>query len=134
MTNTTELRAPEELLKTDVLGRVQTPVERREALFDEFERSGLSGKEFTAMTGVNYQTFASWMQKRRRLRGDYEKMKAATKAKPQRKLRWMEAVVDGGTGKPGKALSIQLPGGARLEIADEQRAILAGRLIRELGR
>jgi hypothetical protein len=59
MTNTTELRAPEQLLKTNVLGRVQTPVERREAFLDEFERSGLRGKKFAAMTGVNYQTFAS---------------------------------------------------------------------------
>jgi hypothetical protein len=38
---------------------VQTPVERREAFLDEFERSGLRGKKFAAMTGVNYQTFAS---------------------------------------------------------------------------
>jgi hypothetical protein len=55
MTNTTELMAAEPLLKTDVLGRVRTPVERREMLLDEFEKSGLSGKKFAAMTGVSYQ-------------------------------------------------------------------------------
>jgi len=33
----------EAILKTDVLGRVRTPQERREHLLDEFEHSGLSG-------------------------------------------------------------------------------------------
>ena len=41
MTNTT---VPDEVLKTDVLGRVHTPRARREALLEEFERSGVSGK------------------------------------------------------------------------------------------
>jgi hypothetical protein len=58
MTNTT---LPEELLKSDVLGRVRTPVDRREALLDEFERSGLTGQKFAALVGVKYQTFASWI-------------------------------------------------------------------------
>lgn len=40
------------LLKTDVRGRVRTPVERREALLDEFERSGLGGPKFAALVGV----------------------------------------------------------------------------------
>jgi len=134
MTNTTELMTGGQLLKTDVLGRVQTPVERREALLDEFEKSGLSGKKFAAMTGVSYQTFASWIQKRRRTRGDYEKMRVGKAVRRPKKMQWVEAVIDGGPCRPGKALSIELPGGVRLEIADEQQAILAGRLIRELGR
>ena len=56
MTNTT---VPDEVLKTDVLKRVRTPLERREALLEEFERGGVSGKKFAALVGVNYQTFAS---------------------------------------------------------------------------
>ena len=32
----------ETIIKTDVLGRIKTPAERREQLLDEFERSGLS--------------------------------------------------------------------------------------------
>jgi len=69
MTNTTE--AGEEVLKTDVLGRMKTPAARREQLLDEFERSGLSGKKFTELVGVKYPTFATWAQKRRRQRGAY---------------------------------------------------------------
>lgn len=135
MTNTTTLAGPEQLLKTDVLGRVQTPVERREAILDEFEKSGLSGKKFAAMAGIQYQTFAGWMQKRRRARGDYGKVKAGGKGGAQGRVRWVEAVVAGGAGKAGgNALRLELPGGVRLEIADEGQAMLAGRLIRELGR
>ena len=37
--------ADEAMLKTDVLGRVKTPQERREQLLDEFERSGLTRAE-----------------------------------------------------------------------------------------
>ena len=56
MTSTT-LRE-ERVLKTDVLGRVKTPPERREALLDEFEKSGMSGVKFAQFIGVKYQTWA----------------------------------------------------------------------------
>ncbi len=61
------------LLKRDVLGRITVTREQREALLDEFERSGLKGLPFARMAGVNYPTFASWIQKRRRARGEYGK-------------------------------------------------------------
>ena len=54
----------EVILKTDVLGRVKTPAARREGLLDEFERSGLSGRQFAELAGIKYQTFATWAQKR----------------------------------------------------------------------
>ena len=63
MTNTT---VPDEVLKTDVLGRVHTPRARREALLEEFERSGVSGAAFAALVGVKYPTLAWWIQQRRR--------------------------------------------------------------------
>ena len=50
MTNTTEA-GETALLKTDGLGRVRTPVARREGLLEEFERSGLSGAKFAALAG-----------------------------------------------------------------------------------
>ena len=66
MTNTT---LPDEVLKRDALGRVGTPRVRREALVEEFEKSGVSAKKFAALFGVNYQTFASWVQAHRKARG-----------------------------------------------------------------
>jgi transposase len=54
------------VLKTDVLGTVKIGKDHREALLDAFERGGISGKAFARHHGVNYQTLASWIQKRRR--------------------------------------------------------------------
>src|SRR5690606_11128485 len=91
MTNTRE--AEEAVLKADVLGRIRTPRERREKILDEFEGSGLSGRKFAELTGINYQTFATWAQKRRRERKQYP---AAPKisTKPVSQVRWLEAVVE----------------------------------------
>lgn len=59
-------------LKTDCLGRVTVGREQREALLDAFEASSMSGLAFARRHGLVYQTFASWIQKRRRTRGDDE--------------------------------------------------------------
>jgi hypothetical protein len=132
MTNTT---LPEELLKSDVLGRVRTPVDRREALLDEFERSGLTGQKFAALVGVKYQTFASWIQKRRKVRGDYGRASgvgagtaALEVAKP---LQWLEAVAEP-SAREAKGLRVELPGGASVRIEDAAQAVLVARLLREL--
>ena len=120
------------ILKQDVLGRVQTPAARRDQILVEFERSGLPGLKFAELIGVNYQTFATWAQKRRRKRGDYAKM---TKKKKKKPVRWLEAVAAPAT-EPVKAgavlLVLQLPGGARLEISDVRQVALAAALMRAL--
>ena len=58
-----------ELLKTDTGGRVRTSPERREAVLDEFERSGLSGMRFAAGCGLKYPVFAGWVLRRKKQRG-----------------------------------------------------------------
>lgn len=119
----------ERVLKTDILGRVKTPPQRREALLDEFEKSGMSGSKFAELIGIKYQTWASWVQKRRRERAATTGDAPAT-APP---LRWVEAVLEG-DGAPAQSagLSVHLPGGARLEVADRRQAILAAELLRAL--
>jgi hypothetical protein len=124
--NTTQ--ASEMVLKTDVLGRVKTPAARREQLLDEFEQSGLSGQKFAELLGLNYQTFATWAQKRRRA-----PPKVPTRTKDQ--VRWLEAVVEEAqkSGAPSSwALVLELPGGARVQMADVQQAPLAAALLRAL--
>ena len=132
MTNTTGDSEPL-LLKTDVLGRVRTPAARREQLLDEFERSGTSGAKFAQLVGVKSQTFASWVQQRRRQR------KAAAKSQVTKSsastVRWLEAVVarttnpiDGGDA----TLPVHLPGGVRLEISCATQIPLAAALVRAL--
>jgi len=59
-------------LKADVLGRVRITAKHREALLDAYEESSMSGAKLAAAHGVKYPTFASWIQKRRRDRGEYE--------------------------------------------------------------
>ena len=47
----------EQILKSDARGRVRVPVERQEALLDEFERSGLSGVKFAQAGGSQISDF-----------------------------------------------------------------------------
>lgn len=133
MTNT----SGEQILKTDTLGRVKTPVVRREEVLDEFERSGLSGKKFAALIGIKYQTFATWAQKRRRQRGATvppRGMPAKVPVRPGDPVRWLEAVVENkrAGGSTQGVLVVHLSGGARMEIADAAQAMLAAQLLRLL--
>lgn len=121
------IKAGEVVLKTDKLGRMQTPAARREQVLDEFERSGLSGKKFAALIGVKYPTLATWAAKRRRERG------MPPVVKRSKSVRWLEAVVEPNRGDKSP-LVLELPGGARIEIKDAQQAALAGALLRTLAK
>lgn len=112
----------EELLKVDAVGRVWTSRRRREALLDEFERSGTSAAQFAALTGVKYPTFASRVQKRRR--------KKETSGRTEVPLRWMEAVA----AAPADGLCVHLPCGARMEIAHGAQAQVSAASLRALAR
>ena len=130
------------VLKRDVLGRVKTATAQREALLDEFERSGLCGTKFAAVAGVKYQTFASWVQKRRQATGAHSNSskKSAAKKKTVRRvpalpaLGWVEAVVDHAVVPVAKkaTLRLELPGGAGVLIADEAQTELAAALLKRL--
>jgi len=123
------MNATSMILKSDSRGRVRTPPERREALLAEFDRSGVSATKFCAMVGVRYQTFATWVQKRRR------GAKPQTIAQSTRPC-FVEAVrqaplVVGITGCP--ALRLHLSCGLSLELAERSQVALAVELIRALG-
>ena len=140
MTPTSERTgAPEgEIFKTDTAGRVRVPRARREALLDEFERSGASGAQFAAYVGVKYSTFAAWAHKRRRQKALTQG--AAPSEHPTQKaaepMRWWETVLE--AQEPGSAeagtLQVRLPGGAQLHIANGSQAALAAVLLEQLGR
>ncbi len=112
----------DQVLKVDVAGRVWTPRERREAVLDEFERSGMSAAKFAEFIGVKYTTFASWVQKRRR------PPNTGAPAAPSPALRWVEAAIQA----PGAGLCVHLEGGVRIEITDAAQAKLAAALLRAL--
>jgi hypothetical protein len=116
-------------LKVDASGRVWTPLERREAVLDEFERSGVPASKFAAHIGVKYPTFASWVQKRRQRRGDG----GAAMRPPPAALKWLEASVASAEANAAGPLVVHLPGGARMEVGDAAQVALAAQLLRALG-
>jgi len=125
MTDTNE--SDVQIMKVDKRGRVRTPAKRRESLLEEYDRSGLSGKQFAELSGLKYQTLATWLQKRRR--------QAKVCAKPADTARWLEAVVEqaqAGDGKDQLSLVVELPGGARVGISHVKQVSLAVSLLRGL--
>lgn len=135
----TSATLPDEVLKTDALGRVWVKRARREALLDEFERGGTSAQAFAKLVGVNYQTFASWVQKRRKARQPCPPMAKLEALPPAATgaLRLVEAVVErdgdeAGATIGGESLCLHLPGGARVEVRDSRQAMLAAELLKAL--
>lgn len=125
MTPTNE--AVEGVIKTDVLGRMRTSAVRRETLLREFEQSGISATKFAELAGIKYQTFATWLQKRRR--------QGKSPVKTADSVRWLEAVVEQAQATGRKSplvLMVELPSGARVEISDVKQVPLAAMLLRSL--
>ena len=126
----------ENLLKVDGRGRVRMPAEKREALLDEFERSGLSALRFSGLAGVKYPTFALWVKKRReaRAQSSHEPASAGSPlgGKP-RPVQFLE--VTPMTSSPSAiigGLKIELPGGAQLSLESPAHLPLAAELLRLL--
>ena len=116
----TSLNEVGQVMKTDGRGRVLVAVERREALLDEFERSGMSGAKFARLAGIKYATFANWVQGRRKRR--------AEGAVEERPIRLLEAVLEDG-GAVGAGLLIEFPGGGRVRVESPLQLRLAAELL-----
>jgi len=112
-----------EILKADGRGRVRMARERREALLDEFERSGLTGARFAAHYGLKYSSFAGWVQRRKRALAAAPVSNRGSKA-----VQWLEAVAE--TRTSAGVLTLLLPGGARMEITERTPLPLAVELLR----
>ena len=111
----------------DTKGRIRASKEQRRDILAEFERSGVSAAQFAKRTGLKYSTLAGWLQR-------YRRTKPPTRA---RQVRLLEAVVEPKPGTGGQipaVMVLQLPGGVRLEVADERQAVLAGVLVRTLAK
>ena len=107
----------------DSKGRVRVSKAQREVILAEFERGGVSAARFAQRTGLKYSTLAGWLQRYRR----------AKPRRPARSLRLLEAVVESAQDAvTGASLVLQLPGGVRLEVADEKQAALAAMVVRAL--
>jgi hypothetical protein len=114
------------LVKFDRRGRLRYAPEQKAALVEAYAVSGLSGPKFAALHGVKYQTFAAWLQKRKRA-GSSRGLPAPAG------LALVE--VEGPSSRPdGDALLLLLPGGTELHVVSHAAVPLAAALIRELSR
>jgi transposase-like protein len=122
MTSSTEpgVEPTHELLKVDSRGRIQISPERRSALLEEFDRSGMTGTGFARHYGIKYTTFAHWIRQR--------KIEHVARATPEKFL-----LVTSEPRTNTKSVLIHLPNGASLSVADTAQAELAGAIIRSLG-
>ena len=121
----TNMICSELVLKTDNVGRVITPRERREEILAEFDRSGMSGLAFARHYGIKYQTFVAWRKKRREGQG-------CTRAN---RINLVEAVIATEVEPPvatGGIVQVRLPGGASVEIGNQDQAGLVACLLRNL--
>jgi hypothetical protein len=126
----TSLHGESELLKADKRGRVRVTPQRRDELLAEFDRSGLSGARFAALSGVNYQTFAGWLHRRRKLQGNASAVVAH--AKPPT-VQWLETVIGKAQAPvtPANApVLVRLPSGPVIELTHASQATIAGALLR----
>lgn len=126
--STTE-EAAEAVLKTDNQGRVRVSRERRAALLEEFDRSGATVAAFSRMCGVNYQTFAGWVRKRRR-NGGTGAQEQVTVGAP---VRFAEVMMSGPV-QSEHGLDILLPCGARWKVGNERQCDLTAVLLERLSR
>jgi hypothetical protein len=118
------------LIRQDRMGRLRFTKEQRDALLDAFESSGLSGTRFAAAHGVKYQTFATWVQKRKQ---------PAAPSPPERPLPAALALalaeVEAFPAAPPEAgVELRLPGGIVVPVSRRDQVPLAVALILELAR
>jgi|LakMenE01Jun11ns_1017448.scaffolds.fasta_scaffold8769405_2 transposase-like protein len=113
------------ILKSDRRGRLRYSKEQKSALVEAYQTSGLSGPRFAALHGVNYQTLAGWLQKRKQTAST-----AVSRQTPPSPFLLVEAEFPAmpHTG----AMELILPGGAKLAITAPGHIPLAAALIREL--
>ena len=123
-----------ELIKTDRMGRMRFSREQRDRILDAFEASGLSGADFAKRHGVKYQTFATWMQKRR------QEKQAGSGSGPAggapvwvAELAEVELTPEAGDCS-GLPLTLKLPGGIEMTLSAASQAPVAAALLQALAR
>lgn len=128
-----------EVLKQDARGRVRASAQRREALLDEFEKSGASGMKFAQLVGIKYSTFANWVKQRRESAVTAkltacEASEAGGSTANAGPVRLFEALVENAPPAPAAAtmvdgLLIELPGGSRMRIESPGQLEMAAELV-----
>jgi len=135
----TSTRREAEVFKQDARGRVRVAAQRREALLDEFEKSGASGMKFARLVGIKYSTFAHWVKQRRERPAATKLAVCAASAASGStanagSVRLFEALVEGSPcrAEPSGTMAglvVELPGGSRLRVESPVQLRLAAELV-----
>jgi len=119
-----------ELIRQDRVGRLRFNAAQRRAFVDAFENSGMSGPQFAAHHGLKYQTFATWLQKRKRATGAYPALNPHTHFSP---LLLAEVETPPSTEEDSATpLEIRLPGGSMIFLSNSSQLPFVVALLREL--
>jgi transposase-like protein len=125
----TVMESGSEILKVDEVGRVRTPLEKREAMLAEYERSGMTGAQFARFVGVRYSTLMYWLQKGRKGAGKGQEKASSRNDHP----RWLEAQVEEGAAAKSENLVVEMGAGVRILVSNRRQAALAGEVLRAIG-
>ena len=122
------------VIKSDCLGRIHVSKEHRGKLLAAFDSSGMSGAKFASHYGIKYPTFASWIQKRRRERDNYQDaphQSANCLVDSLAEVTLAELTPDT-TAVSSDLVTLKLPGGSSLDIGNPEQACLAAALLNNL--
>lgn len=111
------------LIKRDRTGRHQYTQAYKSEVIAAYEASGMSGAAFARQCGIKYQTFASWVSKRRR-----EHLPAVVADRGAQSFVLAELF----TGDREEGLRVTLPGGASAKLEDPSQVALLAGLIKAL--
>ena len=121
------LAAPPELPVTvDTQGRLRVSKAQRRDILAALARSGESLPQFARRTRLKYSTLARWVQQ--------DQARHPKPSRRPRPLRLLEAMIESEPTPATSGLVLQLPGGVRLEVADEKQAALAALVVRALSK
>jgi hypothetical protein len=120
-----DLASESSIIRTGSDGRLRYSPTQRQDLLDAFDRSCLSAMSFSRQHGVHYQTFISWLRKRRQTPMSTEGVAGPAFA---------EVVLDGPAPATNAALRISLPCGAMMEVSSRAALPWAAELLTTLRR
>ena len=115
-----------EVIKLDKLGRTRYTQEYRDQVVDAFEQSGMTAAAFARQCGVKYQTFVTWIAKRRESAGEPNGKPASTRSEPKFLLAEIRAE------EPVVSLQVTLPNGAVVHASCREQLPLLAELLRAL--
>ena len=122
MASTTKDDFPATIIKSDRTGRLRYTQQYKDEVLAAYEASGMSGPAFAEHCGLKYQTFAGWVAKRRREKGQTRPPAAEQQF----------VLAEFGAAPVSGELRVELPGGACARLSDAAQAGLLAALIRAL--